>query len=125
MKKYLFIAHSYYMLLVLLQIKMSFLENENVDIVLSNSSRNSKKIFKKLNEASIFSNCYYINDDFIYPKNDNAFKKFLRIVKIILSPQKLLENAGLNGMDFKYDAMFCYLDIRIPEQAIFNVIKSN
>lgn len=51
-------------------------------------------------------------------------KKFLRIVKIILIPQKLLKYAGLSGMDFKYDAMFCYLDIRIPEQAIFNVIKS-
>lgn len=124
MKKHLFVVHSYYMLLVSIQIKLNFLKDAQADIILSDASRDSQSLFERLKKETIFSNCYYMHDNVIYSNHDNIIKKFLKLVRSVFIPKYVLKKSGIEQMDFCYDSMYCYLDIRISEQTIFNAIKS-
>lgn len=124
MKRHLFIAHSYYMLLVLMQIKYTFLKDECVDLIISDVSKGSHIIFERLNAEKYFSKCYYMNDNIIYSSKDKTLKKINKLITAAIKPEKSLKLAGLEHIDYNYDTMYCYLDIRIQEQAIFNIIKS-
>lgn len=126
MKKILAIAHSYYMLLTLIQMRTTIYQKEHMDIVLSDASKNSERIYKNLKGSNIFNNCYFYRiQDIAWEKGERALKKIWLSFKNIANAKEVVQKAIHVNLDNKYDIMLVYVDGRFEEQVFFKAIKKD
>jgi hypothetical protein len=122
MKKILAVAHSYYMLLTLIQMKMKVYKNDMMDLLLSDASSNNQTIFHNLKKSGIFNSCYFYHlSDVGWKTSDRKKEKAKKFFNGILKPQNIISKAGIKTG--KYDILLIYVAGRFDEQVIFNVIK--
>ncbi len=122
MSRILAIAHTYYMLLTLIQMKETVLQNDTVDILLSDASADSERVFRNLQKTEIFHNCFYYNiEDVGWTKTANVIKKAGKFLKGAFS-HNLIQKLGISS---QYDILLVYVADRFEEQIIFNALKKN
>lgn len=118
------VAHTYYMLMTLMQLRVSVFRESSFDIILTNASKNSEDVFFRLKKQDIFDNCYYLYSDKCYIGHDEKiFKKFKRVIENVRNPEEAAYNGGLKIEDYSYDIMLGYVINRHDEQVIFQLIK--
>lgn len=105
----IFTIHTYFQLLIVMNMKQQFFINDQVDIVISDVSNGSKKVVDRLRETKFFHECYYtrVKEWISVEGTINKFKKFL---KADLHYENIVkENIDINKQ--KYDLfVFCQLD---------------
>ena len=60
-KKIAILVNTYFQIIIAIKLKTSKYKDDEVDIIISNHSTDSVKIFNKLTNLSIFRKVYYIN----------------------------------------------------------------
>ncbi|HDL0873029.1 TPA: hypothetical protein PWS53_002863, partial [Enterococcus faecium] len=60
MKKILVLANTYYQIIVAIQMKNTIFSDEYVEIIISDHSKNTKEIAKKIEEKKVFDGCHYL-----------------------------------------------------------------
>lgn len=122
MKNILAVAHSYYMLLTLIQMKITVYKNETMDLLLSDAASNNEMIFINLKKSGIFDNCYFYHlSDIGWKTFDKKKEKVNKFFYGIIKPQNVLNKAGIKLGN--YDILLVYVAGRFDEQVLFNVIK--
>ncbi|MCM1231780.1 MAG: alpha-2,8-polysialyltransferase family protein [Ruminococcus flavefaciens] len=120
MKRCLFVARSYYMLIVVLQLKLTYYKNDYTELIWCNDSQNSREIYDRLCTLKIFHKCHYIEHEHFAPAN-NIYDKITTTLKIYTAPHKLLEEFALNC----YDELVLYTINRKLENALYVFCKKN
>lgn len=98
-------CNTYFQLLFALQMRLTILNDDNVDIIISDQSKGSQVIAERLDRKMVFNNCYYVRT--------KAFGKVHSIID------------GINGkhtFDFlqcKYDHLFIH-NIDVVSYALFS-----
>lgn len=124
MKRILAIAHSYYMLLVLINLRTSVYKDNYMELILTDDSKGSDEIFKSIKESGIFEKCHYLKKaQFAGRGNDKADKLCKGFISII-SPKELIKEAGLEILDTPFDTLLVYVNCRYEEQVIFSYLKT-
>lgn len=123
MRRILAVAHSYYMLLTLIQMRETVLKGDTVDILISDASANSEIVFKNMKETGIFNSCFYYRlSDIGWKKGAGAKEKTVKLLKGTLRYKKIIQKLGI---DPQYDILLVYMANRFDEQIIYNAIKKN
>lgn len=123
MKNILAVAHSYYMLLTLIQLKITVYKNDKMDLLLSDAASNNEIIFQNLKKTDIFNNCFFYHlSDVGWKTFDRKKEKVNKFFNGIIKPQNVLNRAGIKLGN--YDILLVYVAGRFDEQVFFNVIKS-
>lgn len=122
MKNILAVAHSYYMLLTLIQIKITVYKNDKMDLLLSDAASNNEMIFQNLKKTDIFNNCFFYHlSDVGWKTFDRKKEKVNKFFNGIIKPKNVLDRTGIKLG--KYDILLAYVADRFDEQVFFNVIK--
>lgn len=122
--KILAMAHTYYMLLVLVQLKVTVFRDDDMDLIFTDACKESNIIFPRIKSTGLFRQHYYLRrSDISLPEHEKKLKKFVNLLASVYDGQKTLERAGLMNIDFRYDRFLCYVSGRIEEQIIYNEIK--
>lgn len=123
MKHILMKCETYTMIIAALQIKRCFISDDDiVDVMISDESRNSEKIVKNLKDLCEFRNVYYIKTKEKY-KGGNFRKKIRKIFYVIENEKKASEYFGI--FKWKYDEFyFCNFDIT-SNQIYWYLLKYN
>lgn len=117
-------AHTYYMLLVLVQLKVTVFRDDDMDLIFTDACKESNIIFPRIKSTGLFRQHYYLRrSDISLPEHEKKLKKFVNLLASVYDGQKTLERAGLMNIDFRYDRFLCYVSGRIEEQIIYNEIK--
>lgn len=123
MKRILMCAHSFYMLMTVIQIRITALKEDMVDLVLSDASKDSENVVEKIKQEGLFDHVYYLRESVIRPKDAGAWKERLIGCLAIAFPKQLLSRIGMEDVDYNYDSFFCYVADKYIEQVIFCAIK--
>lgn len=123
MKRILAVAHSYYMLLVVLQLKNTVYKDVQMDLFFSDSTKESKKIYERIVESNIFGKCFYYRHADFYDVKQSRLSAVRFLINEFIKPDTLLKKCGLNIEGENYDKLLLYVPDRLEEQVIFNALK--
>ena len=125
--KILSLAHTYYMLLVLSQLKETVYKGDDMDVIFTDDCTGSEAVFLRLREARIFRNCYYFESaKTLFSQDEGNVSKFINLITLAGLGRKVPQTLGLEEIGFHYDAFLCYVVGRAEEQILFNeIIKRN
>jgi len=86
-KKIAILVNTYFQIIIAIKLKTSKYKDDEVDIIISNHSTDSVKIFNKLTNLSIFRKVYYINSKDVEKKRNRVLDNihFLLFPNIVLS----------------------------------------
>lgn len=124
MRRILAMAHSYYMLLVLIQLRVTEYKNDYMEIIFTDASSDSAQIFERLKSSYIFDKCYYLKNSSLNG-GDNINRKLKAAIKSIFNPKRLLDDIELKINNKNYDLFMSYVSCRYEEQVIFSALKTN
>ena len=98
MERIIIIVHTYFQLIVAVNLKMTQFINDKVDIIVSNHSVDSLKIYNNLKNMNLFNDVfYYTSPEKI--KGD-LISKFVNIYKMLFSKNDLKEKVNLKDNKF-------------------------
>lgn len=123
MKRILAVVHSYYMLLVVLQLKNTVYKDAQMDLILSDSTRESARIYKKIVESNIFGKCFYYKHQDFYDVKQSRLSAVSFLIKEFLTPNSILSRCGINIEGEFYDKLLLYVPDRLEEQVIYSALK--
>ena len=87
-KKILILVNTYFQIITAVKLKLTMYKNDDVDIIISNHSEDSYKIYKSLKDIKIFNEVYYFESK---EKNKNKIKKMYDNFSFLLFPEKNLK----------------------------------
>jgi hypothetical protein len=125
MKRILAMAHSYYMLLVLIQLRTTVYKDEYMEVILTDDSKDSDIIYEKLSLVNIFNKCFYLRSSDLTGKNGRTANKVGKAVQSIFLPKTFFKRTEFSFVDSSYDIFLAYVSCRYEEQVIFNILKKN
>lgn len=115
MKNIICLCCTYFQLIIVLQMKETIFKNDNISVILTDDSKNSKEIYKNIKEMKIFK------DIFFYPKAKMTHSRFYKFLLV-----KYLFNAIFGNKYFckvskkrKYD-IFMFYNYDLLSQIIFS-----
>ena len=123
MRKILMCAHSFYMLLTVIQIRMTALKDEKVDLVFSDVSKGSEKVVERLRSEKLFDHVYFLREGALRPRGSGVWVERFSGCMAVISPEKHQNKAGMKGTDYNYDVFFCHVAEKYIEQVLFIAIK--
>lgn len=124
MKRTLAVVHSYYMLLVVLQMRNTVYSSGSIDLLISDASADNEAIYHRLNAMNIFGGCYFYHmHDVGWNSNDSFFLKTSKFIKGVLFHDIVCKSIGIDP--HQYDNMLVYVADRFDEQIIFSAIKKH
>lgn len=125
--KILALAHTYYMFLVLAQLKETVYKDDDMDVILTDDCADSEAVFQRLCEARIFRNCYYFESSkILFSQDKSNISKLVNLIALVGLGRKVPQTLRLEEIDFRYDAFLCYVVGRADEQLLFNeIMKRN
>lgn len=121
--KILALAHTYYMLLVLAQLKVTLYKDDDMDVILTDDCADSEVVFQRLRESRIFRNCYYFEScKILFSQDKSNISKLVNLIALGGLGSKVPQTFRLEEIDFCYDTFLCYVVGRADEQFLFNEI---
>ena len=60
MKKSIILCNTYYQLIFAIQMRLTILHNDSVDIIITDQSLNAASVVKRLEKESLFNRCFYV-----------------------------------------------------------------
>lgn len=121
MKKIIFISATYYQMIMAMQMKQTVFKNEQVTLILTDDSNESKKIAKLLQKENFFHMVYHIKTSDLYPKTNSIFEFFRTGLALISGNHSSIDILKNN---LNYDEMI-YYNISPLAYIIFAAIKKN
>lgn len=121
--KILAMTNTYYMLLVIIQLRTTIYKDDEFDLICTDACANSEDIFKKIIDTQIFNKVQYLKLGDLSEEKANKLKKFYGLFRNLSDSEKALRNAGLNIDNFYYDRFLCYVAGRVEEQIVYNTIR--
>ncbi len=117
-KHILMIVNTYFQLIVAISLKLNNLKDDNVDIIISDRSRDSDLIYNNIKKQNIFENCYKANINFVSKHKKNYIHKILRLV----NRNSILKH--INMQKYEYDYLYFYnkdiLSITVMNECLKN-----
>ena len=123
MARILAIAHSYYMLLTVMQLRETVYKRDHMDLILTDVSQNAEGVFAALKKEKFFDTCYYLRRNRICADKKSIPVKLLRLLSSIVAPGRTVKKAQLGMKSFHYDIVLCYVADRYEEQSIFRMVR--
>lgn len=119
MRKILFVCNTYYQLITAIQCRNTIFNNECVDVILSDHSKNAETIVWNLNKAGIFHTAYFLNSKVIDQGRHNISQVTREILTTVFGKagdlKEILENAV-------YDEII-YYNLNSSIMGIYSVIE--
>ena len=105
----LIIANTYYQLILAMQLNNTLFSEDDVVVLLSDHSKNTQKICKRLSELKIFSQTLFLKSkEITYNEKDNVVSRIRQIISIALN-LKNEYSFYLNGIkDYYFDEVIFY-----------------
>lgn len=117
------VVRTYYMFLVVSQLRTTVFRNDDFDVVITSTTPGNEKIFERTKCTNLFNNVYYLKMTYISSLRRNKIFKLTDLFFNILFSERALKKSELNISDYKYDILLCYQPNMCEEQIIFNVIR--
>ena len=106
--KILAVAHTYYMLLVLAQLKETVYRDDDMDLIFTDDCTDSVAVFERLREARIFRNCYYFeSNQILFSQTHSKVSKFVNLLMLAGAGYHVTRKLRLEQIDFAYDVFLC------------------
>lgn len=102
-RRVLILTYTHFQLITAIQLKLTELKFDNVDVIVTDQSKGSKEAARRLQDMRIFQSVYFVHDSDGLDKF-SRFDKYRRYLSAWISPkEKLKEYVELNGC---YDLFF-------------------
>ena len=118
-RKILILVNTYFQIIIAIKLKLTMYKDDSVDIIVSNHSTDSKKIYEKLKNILIFNKIYYLESKETNKKN---ITKIFENVFYLLFPKTALKGKKII-FDNSYDEYLFY-NINKYTYLIYDVLNS-
>lgn len=127
-KNIVFVVDSYFQFIVAANLKSTIYKEDDVDVVLYNSSQNVAKIYKNIKELCFFNNVYLAETPLLFCGSEYSItekiEKYVEYLKTLINP--LFEISRIK--DFpkdKYYDLFIFNSFGALSSSIFNICYKN
>lgn len=121
--KVLAMARTYYMLLVVIQLRLTVFKDDEFDLIFTDTSKGSEKIYSRVENSGIFNKTFFLKMNNIASLGRGKVRKILDMLKNLSNSKKILKQEGIDTRDFYYDIFLCYAPGMVEEQIVFNEIR--
>ena len=118
-RKILILVNTYFQIIIAIKLKLTMYKDDSVDIIVSNHSTDSKKIYEKLKNILIFNKIFYLESKETNKKN---ITKIFENVFYLLFPKTALKGKKII-FDNSYDEYLFY-NINKYTYLIYDVLNS-
>lgn len=120
--KILAVARTYYMLMVLCQLRSTIYRNDKFDLILTDTVKGSKDIFYRLKGKDFFDSVSYLELTDLAGLKQNNLAKIVSLFRNLKNSNEALARNNIHIRD-KYDIFLCYVPNMCEEQIIFNEVR--
>lgn len=120
MKNYLIVCNTYYQLLVAIQMKETLFLNDNVSLVITDHSKNSRVVSQKLKSMAIFSDVYYVE-----VKSSDYSKLNLKSFLLTVMSGVFANNKTFKALSHLKIDEFIYNNLTFSTLDIFAILYKN
>lgn len=121
--KVLAMTRTYYMLLVITQLRMTIFKDDEFDLIFTDTSKGSENIYSRIADSGVFDKTFFLKMNNLASLNKGKFGKVLEMIKNLSNSKLALENEGIDTHDFYYERFLCYVPGMVEEQIVFNEIR--
>ena len=89
-RRILLLTYTYFQLITAVQLRLTLLKKDSVDIVITNHSAGCKEVAARLTETGLFESVFYAEDR-EQSRHNGTLEKLLRFLPARLSPDRQLE----------------------------------
>ena len=121
MKRALFLCNTHFQCITAITIKLTKYANEEVDIIISDYMKDSKKLYQRIKEIGIFGDVYHISVRDCFSKKKN-FKYYINVLNTELRPEYWADKIGIKS---DYESFFTYNTDPLAESIFYKLRKKN
>lgn len=121
MKKALFLCNTHFQCIVAITLKLTKFNNDEVDIIISDYMKDSRKLYESIKKTGLFNKSYHIEvRDFFY-KGKNL-KYYINVLKAELIPGYWAQKIGIKS---EYEKFFTYNIDPLAQSVFYKLRKIN
>jgi len=121
MKKALFLCNTHFQCITAITIKLTKYANEDVDIIISDYLKDSKKLYQRIQDSELFNEVYHISVRDCFSKKKNL-KYYINILNSEIRPEYWANMIGIKSV---YERFFTYNTDPLAESIFCKLRKSN